>query len=65
MLSRLKSTPKVTRDWATSAERPVVVETIPGWTHDITNVGNGVMVSLLWANEIFDRARPDTVMAPV
>jgi UDP-2-acetamido-2,6-beta-L-arabino-hexul-4-ose reductase len=49
----------------TSAERPVVVETIPGWTHDITNVGNGVMVSLLWANEIFDRSRPDTVMAPV
>jgi UDP-2-acetamido-2,6-beta-L-arabino-hexul-4-ose reductase len=49
----------------TSAERPVVVETIPGWTHDITNVGNGVMVSLLWANEIFDRARPDTVLMPV
>jgi UDP-2-acetamido-2,6-beta-L-arabino-hexul-4-ose reductase len=49
----------------TSADRPVVVETIPGWTHDITNVGNGVMVSLLWANEIFDRARPDTVLMPV
>jgi UDP-2-acetamido-2,6-beta-L-arabino-hexul-4-ose reductase len=49
----------------TSAERPVVVETIPGWTHDITNVGNGVMVSLLWASEIFDRARPDTVLMPV
>jgi UDP-2-acetamido-2,6-beta-L-arabino-hexul-4-ose reductase len=49
----------------TSAERPVVVETIPGWTHDITNVGNGVMVSLLWANEVFDRARPDTVTMPV
>ncbi|MGZ6038691.1 MAG: polysaccharide biosynthesis C-terminal domain-containing protein [Phenylobacterium sp.] len=49
----------------TSAERPVVVETIPGWTHDITNVGNGVMVSLLWASEIFDRSRPDTVLSPV
>jgi UDP-2-acetamido-2,6-beta-L-arabino-hexul-4-ose reductase len=49
----------------TSAERPVVVETIPGWTHDITNVGNGVMVSLLWASEIFDRSRPDTVLMPV
>lgn len=49
----------------TSAERPTVVETIPGWTHDITNVGNGVMVSLLWASEIFDRARPDTVLMPV
>ena len=49
----------------TRAEQPVVVETIPGWTHDITNVGDGVMVSLLWASEIFDRARPDTVLMPV
>jgi UDP-2-acetamido-2,6-beta-L-arabino-hexul-4-ose reductase len=54
-----------TYELMTSAERPVVVETIPGWTHDITNVGNGVMVSLLWASEIFDRARPDTVLMPV
>lgn len=49
----------------TSAEAPVVVETIPGWSHDITNIGDEVMVSLLWANELFDRARPDTVGAPV
>ncbi|HWI86374.1 MAG TPA: NAD-dependent epimerase/dehydratase family protein [Sphingomonas sp.] len=49
----------------TSAEEPVVVETIPGWSHDITNIGDEVMVSLLWANEIFDRTRPDTMGAPV
>lgn len=49
----------------TSADEPVVVETIPGWSHDITNIGEEVMVSLLWANELFDRARPDTVGAPV
>lgn len=49
----------------TSADEPVVVETIPGWSHDITNIGEDVMVSLLWANELFDRARPDTVGAPV
>jgi UDP-2-acetamido-2,6-beta-L-arabino-hexul-4-ose reductase len=54
-----------TYELMTSAERPVVVETIPGWTHDVTNVGNGVMVSLLWASEIFDRSRPDTVLMPV
>ena len=45
----------------TSAERPMVVETVPGWTHDVTNVGDGLMVSLIWANEVFDRERPDTV----
>ncbi|WP_116092033.1 NAD-dependent epimerase/dehydratase family protein [Sphingomonas crusticola] len=49
----------------TSADEPVVVETIPGWTHDVTNVGDDVMVSLLWANEVFDRTRPDTIGAPV
>lgn len=38
-----------------------IVETIPGWAHDITNVGDTEMVVMLWANEIFDRARPDTV----
>jgi UDP-2-acetamido-2,6-beta-L-arabino-hexul-4-ose reductase len=54
-----------TYELRTCGEAPVVVETIPGWTHDITNVGEDVMVSLLWASEVFDRARPDTVLLPV
>ena len=29
-------------------------------THDITNIGDGELVTLFWANEIFDPARPDT-----
>jgi UDP-2-acetamido-2,6-beta-L-arabino-hexul-4-ose reductase len=37
-----------------------VVETTPGWTHDITNVGTEEMVVMLWANETFDREKPDT-----
>lgn len=37
-----------------------VVETIPGWAHDITNIGNNDLIVLLWANELFDRSRPDT-----
>ena len=45
------------------ARQPVVVETIPGWSHDVTNVGDDTLVALLWANELFDRARPDTVAA--
>jgi UDP-2-acetamido-2,6-beta-L-arabino-hexul-4-ose reductase len=44
----------------TSGEQPVIVETVPGWSHDITNVGQDEMVVMLWANEIFDRNRPDT-----
>lgn len=45
----------------TRGGEPVVVETIPGWAHDITNVGDEEMIVMLWANEIFDRARPDTI----
>ena len=46
-------------------DEPLVVETIPGWVHDITNIGDDELVVMLWANEIFDRARPDTVAAKV
>lgn len=44
----------------TSGEKPQIVETVPGWTHDVTNIGDDVLISLLWANEIFSRERPDT-----
>lgn len=44
----------------TSGEQAQVVETVPGWTHDITNIGSDELVVMLWANEIFDRERPDT-----
>jgi len=49
----------------TSGDKPKIVETVPGWTHDITNIGGNEMVVMLWANEIFDRAHPDTVAAKV
>jgi UDP-2-acetamido-2,6-beta-L-arabino-hexul-4-ose reductase len=38
-----------------------IVETVPGWAHNITNIGDNELVCLLWANEIFDRANPDTI----
>jgi UDP-2-acetamido-2,6-beta-L-arabino-hexul-4-ose reductase len=44
---------------------PTVVETVPGWAHDITNVGEGELAVLLWASEVYDPSRPDTIPAPV
>jgi UDP-2-acetamido-2,6-beta-L-arabino-hexul-4-ose reductase len=38
-----------------------IVETAPGWSHDVTNIGNEELVVMLWANEIFDRNNPDTI----
>jgi UDP-2-acetamido-2,6-beta-L-arabino-hexul-4-ose reductase len=49
----------------TEGEKPRVVETVPGWTHDITNIGGEEMVVMLWANEIFDRTMPDTITSKV
>ena len=49
----------------TSGDKPLIVETVPGWTHDITNIGSDEMVVMLWANEVFDRARPDTFACPL
>lgn len=49
----------------TTGQEPQIVETVPGWTHDITNTGADEMVVMLWANEIFDRTRPDTYPCPL
>jgi len=45
----------------TEGEKPEVVETVPGWSHDITNIGDVEMIVMLWANEVFDRQQPDTI----
>jgi UDP-2-acetamido-2,6-beta-L-arabino-hexul-4-ose reductase len=37
-----------------------VVDIPPGYTHSIENVGNGEMVTIFWAVEIFNQDNPDT-----
>jgi len=44
----------------TSSDDAMVIETIPGWLHDITNIGNDELKVMLWANELFDSNKPDT-----
>ncbi len=48
-----------------SGEKPQVVDTVPGWVHDITNVGESEVLVMLWANEIFDRQNPDCIPCKV
>ena len=47
----------------TAGDVPKIVETIPGWVHDITNIGMDEMIVMLWANEVFDNNNPDTYAA--
>lgn len=49
----------------TNGDEARIVETVPGWTHDITNIGHEEMIVMLWANEIFDREKPDTYAMPL
>lgn len=44
-----------------SALQPRIVETIPGWAHELTNICDSELIVMLWANEIFDRNNPDTI----
>ena len=49
----------------TKGDQNLIVETIPGWSHDITNIGKDSLIVMLWANEIFDRSNPDTFASEV
>jgi len=42
-----------------------IIETSPGWAHNITNIGNEKLIAVVWANEIFDKDKPDTIFEKV
>lgn len=44
---------------------PRIVDIPPGYTHNIENTGDSDMVTLMWANECFDPAKPDTIRLDV
>jgi UDP-2-acetamido-2,6-beta-L-arabino-hexul-4-ose reductase len=49
----------------TSGDVPEIIDTIPGWVHDVTNIGDDEMIVMLWANEIFDHNNPDTIASKI
>ena len=44
-----------------SGEKLEIVRIPPGYTHNIVNVGDTDMVTVMWANEVFDPLVPDTI----
>ena len=48
-----------------SGDNLEVVDTIPGWVHEIKNIGDSELMVMLWANEIFDHESPDTISQQV
>lgn len=44
---------------------PEVVESIPGWVHEIANPSNEETIVMIWANEVYNEEKSDTVKASV
>ncbi len=52
-------------EYRVSGDKFQVVDIPPGYTHSIENVGESELVTLFWANQIFDPEDPDTYYCEV
>ena len=52
-------------EYFVSGEKLVVVDIPVGYTHNIENLGQTDMVTIMWVNEIFDKSKPDTFFEKV
>jgi len=50
-----------TREFRVQGEDCQVVDIPPGFAHSISNIGAEDMITLFWANEVFDPDKPDTL----
>lgn len=47
-------------EYLLSGEEPRIIEIPPGYTHNLINIGEIDLYTLIWANEVFDKTNPDT-----
>lgn len=52
-------------EYRVSGDKLQVVDIPCGYTHNIENVGSCDLITVMWANEVFDPDRPDTHHLPV
>ena len=53
-------------EWRVSGSKIEAVQMLPGYTHNIINLSDtDDLVTVMWCNECFDPARPDTFFEPV
>lgn len=53
------------RTFEVSGDQPAFVDMPTLHTHSITNIGDGELLTMFWANDHFDPAAPDTFAEPV
>ena len=47
-------------EYPVSGDKLEVVDVPTGYTHSIVNTGDSDLVTIIWANELLDREKPDT-----
>jgi UDP-2-acetamido-2,6-beta-L-arabino-hexul-4-ose reductase len=52
-------------EYHVSGNKLQVLDIPPGYTHNIENLGTTDMVTVMWANEPFDKNKPDTIYEEV
>ena len=52
-------------EYFVTGDRLVVVDIPVGYTHNIENLGESDLVTIMWANEMFDPKNPDTIYEEV
>lgn len=61
-----KGKPYPVYNFEVSGEKMEAVHMLPGYTHNIINLSDDKeLITLMWANEIFDKNHPDTFFEPV
>lgn len=48
-----------------TGERPAVIDMPTLWVHNITNAGTEELITMFWADQLFNPAAPDTYWEPV
>lgn len=57
-LRRINSTEII--EYKVSGEKLQIIDIPPGYTHNILNLGDQDMITIMWCNECYDENRPDT-----
>jgi UDP-2-acetamido-2,6-beta-L-arabino-hexul-4-ose reductase len=52
-------------EYEVNGEKLEVVDIPPGYTHNIENIGNNDMVTVMWSSEVFNPDKPDTIFEAV
>lgn len=52
-------------EYKVSGEKLEVIDIPTGYTHNIENIGDTDMVTIMWANEMFNPEKPDTYFEEV